>query len=199
MTLAGHAGRVWGYARVSTIDQDTSIQRAALIAAGVPANLLFEEKASGTNLDGREKLSQLLRIIEPGDVLVVTRIDRLARSMRDFANVIHDLRSRGIALRVTEQNIDTSGAAGTLMMNMLAAFAEFETQLRAERQREGIAKAKARGTYRGRKRTVMPDEVLRLTAEGNGPAAVARALGCSRQAVYRVLAATQTIQPAQEN
>lgn len=190
MTLGGQNGRVWGYARVSTTDQDTGIQRSALLASGVPENLLFEEKASGTNLDGREKLTQLLRIIEPGDVLVVTRIDRLARSMRDFANIIHDLKTRGIALRVTEQCIDTSGAAGALMMNMLAAFAEFETQLRAERQREGIAKAKARGAYKGRKRTVIPADVLRLTSEGNGPAAVARALGCSRQAVYRVLGGT---------
>jgi DNA invertase Pin-like site-specific DNA recombinase len=186
MTLSG---RIWGYARVSTNEQDTGIQRAALISAGVPGNLLFEEKASGTSLDHREKLTQLLRIVEAGDVLVVTRIDRLARSMRDFANIIHDLKTRGVSLRVTEQNIDTSGAAGALMLNMLAAFAEFETQLRAERQREGIAKAKARGIYKGRKRTVKPDEVKRLKAEGLGPAAISRELKCSRQSVYRAIEA----------
>ena len=139
--------KTFGYARVSTTDQDLTIQHEALVRAGVPAALIFSEKASGTKTKSRPELARVLAIVGNGDVLIVTRIDRLARSMKDFVTVLSDLKARGVGFRCTEQAIDTSGAAGELTMNILAAAAQFETQLRRERQMEGIVKAKAEGKY----------------------------------------------------
>lgn len=181
--------KLFGYCRVSTDDQTLDVQRAALLGAGVPAGLIFEEKASGTKREGRGELERVLALLRYGDVLVVTRIDRLARSMVDFANIVHDLKSRGIGFRCTEQAIDTSGPMGELTMNILAAFAQFETQLRAERQREGIAKAKQDGKYKGRKPTVPIARVRELASGGMGPAEIARTLGIGRASVYRALSA----------
>jgi DNA invertase Pin-like site-specific DNA recombinase len=126
-----------------TVDQDLSIQEAALRTAG--CTVIRAEKVTGTTTDGREELKTLLQFLREGDTLVVTRIDRLARSTRDLQNLVHELRERGIHLKATEQPIDTSTAAGKCFFDMLAAFAEFETNLRRERQLEGIAKAKADG------------------------------------------------------
>ena len=185
-------GRPYGYARVSTADQDLTVQRAALLAAGVPDALIFAEKASGTTTDGRDELALLMVHLRPGDVLHVTRIDRLARSMHDFARIAHDLKSRGIGLKVIQQGIDTTqgGPVGALTMNLLAAFAQFETEIRRERQMEGIAKAKGAGKYKGRKPLpITPDEVKGLRDFGLGPSAIARKLNISRASVYRLLEA----------
>ena len=140
---------LYGYARVSTIEQDLAIQRAALKAAG--CDVIRAEKASGARRDGRTELKSLLDFLRPGDALVVTRIDRLARSMKDLQDIVHELKEKGVALRATEQPIDTGTAAGKAFLDMLGVFAEFETNLRRERQMEGIAAAKARGVYKGRK------------------------------------------------
>lgn len=183
-------GRLYGYARVSTADQDLTVQREALLAAGVPDALIHAEKASGTTTDGRDELARLMVHLRPGDVLHVTRIDRLARSMHDFARIAHDLKSRGIGLKVILQGIDTTqgGPVGALTMNLLAAFAQFETEIRRERQMEGIAKAKGAGKYKGRKPlAVAPDEVKSLREFGLGPSAIARKLKISRASVYRLL------------
>jgi DNA invertase Pin-like site-specific DNA recombinase len=118
----------------------------------------------------------------------VTRIDRLARSMKDFVTILSDLKARGVGFRCTEQAIDTSGAAGELTMNILAAAAQFETQLRRERQMEGIVKAKAEGVYKGRKPSIDRAKVLELKAAGKGPTAIARELGCDPSNVHRHLA-----------
>jgi DNA invertase Pin-like site-specific DNA recombinase len=177
---------LYGYARVSTLDQDLTIQQAALKAAG--CEVIRSEKASGTRRDGRNELQVLLDFLRAGDTLVVTRIDRLARSLKDLQDIVHDLRARGIALRATEQPIDTGTAAGKAFLDMLGVFAEFETNLRRERQLEGISAAKARGAYKGRKPSIDAGEVYRLRhVEKLGPSAIARRLGIGRASVYRLL------------
>ena len=154
---------LYGYARVSTLDQDLSIQRAALEAAG--CEVIRAETASGTRRDGRTELQALLDFLRAGDSLVVTRIDRLARSLKDLQDIVHELKARGVALKATEQPVDTGTAAGKAFLDMLGVFAEFETNLRRERQLEGIGAAKARGVYKGRKPSIDVVEVLRLRHE----------------------------------
>src|SRR6201995_4577308 len=176
---------LYGYARVSTLDQNLSIQRAALKAAG--CDVIRAEKASGTRRDGRTELQVLLDFLRPGDALIVTRIDRLARSLRDLQNIVHELKEKRVTLRATEQPIDTGTAAGKAFLDMLGVFAEFETNLRKERQLEGISAAKARGVYKGRKPTLDPGKVHELAAAGAGGSAIARQLKISRTSVYRLL------------
>ena len=118
---------------------------------------------------------------------MVTRIDRLARSIRDLQNIIHELKGKGVALKATEQPIDTTTSAGKAFLDMLGVFAEFETNLRRERQLEGIAKAKERGVYKGRKVSVDPSIVQRLKSEGLGASEIAKRLKISRASVYRHL------------
>ncbi len=177
---------LYGYARVSTIDQDRRLQRAALKAAGCA--VIRAEKASGSRRDGRTELQVLLDFVQPGDTLIVTRIDRLARSMKDLQDIVHELKTRGVALRATEQPIDTSTAAGKAFLDMLGVFAEFDTNLRRERQLEGIAAAKARGVYKGRKPAIDPAAVRKLhDKEKLGASAIAKRLGIGRASVYRLL------------
>ena len=148
---------IYGYARVSTTDQDLSIQTARLKEAG--CEVIRQEKATGTTRDGRTELRTLLDFIRPGGVLLVTRIDRLARSIGDLQDIVRELRAKAAALKATERPIDTSTAAGKAFLDMLGVFAEFETNLRKERQLEGIAKAKAAGIYKGRPPTVDADAI----------------------------------------
>ena len=184
-----------GFARVSSFGQDLGLQRAALKAAG--CGVIRAETASGTRRDGRTELQVLLDFVQPGDTLVVTRIDRLARSLKDLQDIVHELKAKGVALRATEQPVDTGTAVGKAFLDMLGVFAEFETNLRRERQREGIQAAKARGIYKGRKPSIDAAEVRRLREheqEKVGPAAIARRLGIGRASVYRVLG--RSAQPA---
>jgi DNA invertase Pin-like site-specific DNA recombinase len=126
--------------------------------------------------------------VQPGDTLIVTRIDRLACSMKDLQDIVHELKTRGVTLRATEQPIDTSTAAGKAFLDMLGVFAEFETNLRRERQLEGIAAAKARGVYKGRKPRIESAAVQRLRdQEKLRPSAIAKRLGIGRASVYRPL------------
>jgi DNA invertase Pin-like site-specific DNA recombinase len=187
MSIIKHApqGRLFGYARVSGTDQDLTIQRERLQAAG--CHVVRTEKVSGTSLKGRTELASLLEFLREGDTLVVTRIDRLARSLKDLQDIIHDLKARGIAFRATEQPIDTSTPAGKAFLDMLGVFAEFETNLRRERQMEGIAKAKANGVYQGRKPSIDPARIKALKDAGKGPAWIARELRVARSSVYRAL------------
>jgi DNA invertase Pin-like site-specific DNA recombinase len=180
---------LYGYARVSTLDQDLSIQLDALTAAGCA--VVRSEKVTGTSTEDREELATLLQFLREGDALVVTRIDRLARSLRDLQNIVHDLRQRGVTLKATEQPIDTSTAAGKCFLDMLGVFAEFETNLRRERQLEGIARAKANGAYagKGRPASIEAAKVREMRAQGLGATAIAKALGIGRASVYRVLEA----------
>jgi DNA invertase Pin-like site-specific DNA recombinase len=177
---------ICGYARVSSTDQDLTIQREALEAAG--CTIIREEKVSGTSRTGRGELDTILQFLHESDTLVVTRIDRLARSVGDLQDIVKELEAKGVSLKATEQPVDTSTAAGKAFFGMLGVFAEFETNLRRERQMEGIAKAKAAGVYKGRKQTINEDEVRRLkNNEGMGATAIAKHLGIARTSVYRVL------------
>ncbi|MFG1372173.1 recombinase family protein [Xanthobacter oligotrophicus] len=175
-----------GYARVSTTDQDTAIQVAALKAAG--CEVVREEKASGTSTAGRTELETVLSFLRRGDVLAVTRIDRLARSIADLQTIVRTVREKGAALECTEQPVNTGTAAGKAFLDMLGVFAEFETNLRRERQLEGIAKAKAEGVYKGRPASIDADRVRALKAEGVGASDIAKRLGIGRASVYRLLA-----------
>lgn len=175
-----------GYARVSTTDQDTAIQVAALRAAA--CEVVREEKASGTSTTGRAELDTVLSFLRRGDVLVVTRIDRLARSIADLQTIVRTIREKGAALECTEQPVNTGTAAGKAFLDMLGVFAEFETNLRRERQLEGIAKAKAEGVYKGRPASIDADKVRALKAEGAGASDIAKRLGIGRASVYRLLA-----------
>lgn len=176
-----------GYARVSTNDQDNAIQVETLMKAG--CTIVRQEKASGTSTKGRPELAAVLEFIREGDTLVVTRIDRLARSIADLQMIVVQLAARGAKLQATEQPIDTSTAAGKAFLDMLGVFAEFETNLRRERQMEGIAKAKAAGAYKGRRPSIDSSEVRRLRDGGMGPAEIARSLKIGRASVYRLLSA----------
>jgi DNA invertase Pin-like site-specific DNA recombinase len=178
---------VIGYVRVSTTDQDLSIQEATLHAAG--CDVIRAEKQSGTSTQGRTELRTVLDFIGKGDVLMVSRVDRLARSIGDLQDIVRTLKAKGASLRATEQPIDTSTAAGKCFLDMLGVFAEFETNLRRERQLEGIAKAKAAGVYKGRPASIDVDQVRKMKADGMGPTEIAKALKIGRASVYRVLAA----------
>ena len=175
----------FGYARVSTSEQDLGVQLAALRAAG--CQTIRSEKKSGSERGSRTELQVLLDFLREGDTLVVTRIDRLARSLKDLQDIVHELKGRGIALKATEQPIDTGTAAGKAFLDMLGVFAEFETNLRRERQIEGIEAAKMRGVYKGGKARIDPETVRRLAADGVRPTHIARQLGISRGTVYRFI------------
>lgn len=178
-------GEKLGYARVSSAEQDTAIQVAALKAAG--CSIVREEKVSGTSTQGRTELLILLESLRPGDTLIVTRIDRLARSVGDLQDIVRMLKAKGVALKATEQPIDTGTAAGKAFLDMLGVFAEFETNLRRERQIEGIAKAKAEGKYKGRRQSIDPEKVKQMRDQGLGATEIAAALKIGRASVYRVL------------
>ena len=150
----------YGYARVSTTDQDITIQIEALTNAG--CETIRQEKVSGTSVQGRDELNTLLEFLREGDELVVTRIDRLARSVRDLQNIVFDLDKKGVVLSATEQPIQTNTSAGKCFVDMLSVFGEFETNLRKERQMEGIQKAKEKGVYKGRKLSVNVEQVAEL-------------------------------------
>jgi DNA invertase Pin-like site-specific DNA recombinase len=178
---------LYGYARVSTNDQDFTLQEQSLRAAG--CEVIRAEKVTGTSRTDRTELQVLLDFLRRGDTLVVTRIDRLARSIKDLQDIVYTLKEQGVTLKAIEQPIDTRSAAGKAFLDMLGVFAEFETNLRRERQIEGIAAAKSRGVYRGRKPSVNTAEIQRLRLEDKlGATEIARRLGVGRATVYRALA-----------
>jgi DNA invertase Pin-like site-specific DNA recombinase len=172
-----------GYARASTVDQDLSIQIAALKAAG--CDPIRSEKRSGTTVAGRDELRTVLDFLREGDTLTITRIDRLARSIGDLQDIVRELRANGVKLKATEQPIDSKA-----FLDMLGVFAEFETNLRRERQMEGIAAAKAKGVYKGRPASIEAADVAALKAEGLGATEIAKRLKIGRASVYRVLVAS---------
>ena len=175
----------YGYARVSTTDQDLTVQQDALKAAG--CEIIRSEKVSGTSRRGRNELNTLLEFVREGDVLCVVRLDRLGRSIKDLFDIVGELEERGVGLRVIEQPVDTTTASGRAFLGMLSVFSEFETNLRRERQLEGIAKAKSRGVYKGRKPSIDADEVRRLKSCGMGASQIASQVGCGRASVYRLI------------
>ena len=175
-----------GYARVSTAGQNLDAQLAALHAAG--CTMVRTETGDGATLAGRPELQTILDFIHSGETLVVTRIDRLARSLQDLQVIVATLKDRGAHLAATEQPVDTSTAAGKAFFDMLGVFAEFETNLRRERQAEGIAAAKQRGVYRGRPPRIDLEAVKELLSQGLSPTQIAREMKISRGTVYKAKA-----------
>ena len=173
------------YIRVSSQQQSLEVQRESVMKYGV--DKIFEEKVSGTSTDKREQLKQCLEFVREGDELVITRIDRLARSVLDLQLIVKQLMDKGVTLTSTEQPISTKDATSKCFLDMLGVFAELETNLRKERQMEGIAKAKEKGVYTGGKAKIDGEQIKKLKEEGMGATAIARQLKIDRTSVYRLL------------
>lgn len=173
-----------GYARVSDSSQRLDVQREALAKAGI--DKLFEEKKSGRSADDRAELQAAISFARSGDTIVVTKLDRWARSVRDLHNLLATLEQKGVGFRCLDQAIDTTSSTGKLTIAILGAVASFELDIRAERQKEGIRIAREKGVYNGRKSTIDLDRVRQLSTRMKPPE-VAKVMGISRASVYRSL------------
>ena len=177
-----------GYARTSTIDQVAGLDAQLRDLKSAGCERVFQEQVSSVDIK-RTELERALDYVREGDVLVVTKLDRLARSMANLVDITSKLKAKGVELRVLALNLDTATPTGKLMLNLMGSIAEFERELMLERQREGIAKAKSEGKYQGRAPTARrkSDDVLRMKAEGMTADAIAAALNVSRSSVFRIL------------
>lgn len=177
-----------GYGRVSSASQSLDIQHEALAQAG--CEKVFSEKMSGRSASDREQLAHALDFVREGDTLIVTRLDRLARSVGDLHQIIEKLTAKGVAFKCLAQaGVDTDTSTGRLMLAVLGAVAAFENDIRRERQMEGVIKAKLAGKYRGRPASIDPARVKALRDTGMGAAQIAKAMQIGRASVYRALAA----------
>ena len=177
------------YIRVSSLGQSLEVQRDKMRAIGVEPDHIFEEKRSGVDTN-RPALKEALRFARKGDAFIITKIDRLARSATDLLQIVQQLQAKGVALRVLDQQIDTGTPAGKAMLQMLAVFAEFETAIRKERQMDGIAKAKEKGTKFGRKAQVTAEIAAQLRSmreDGLLIPDIIQKTGLSKASVYRAL------------
>jgi DNA invertase Pin-like site-specific DNA recombinase len=183
------ASTIIGYARTSTLDQTYGLaaQKRDLEAAG--CEKVFHEQVSSVDKGGRPELVRALEYVREGDVFVVTKLDRLARSMADLIKHKDTLEAKGVTLKILNLNIDTATPTGKLMMNLLGSIAEFEREIMLERQREGIASAKADGKYKGRAPTArrQAEDAKRLKAEGKTAEQIMAELNISRSSVFRIL------------
>jgi DNA invertase Pin-like site-specific DNA recombinase len=175
-----------GYARVSSLGQDTANQEAKPKAAG--CTIIRTEKVSGGSREGRTELASVLEFIRPGDTLTVVKLDRLGRNTRDVLNLVHELEQRGASLRVLEPEINTGGPMGRMVVTVLGMVAEMELGFIRGRQRAGIEAAKANGVYKGRPPKVDHQRIMELRKQGMGATEIAKAVGCKRGNVYKVLA-----------
>ncbi len=144
----------------------------------------------GGSREGRPELATIIEFLRPGDELVVTRLDRLGRDTRDVLNLIHEAEQHGAFVTVLDPHVSTRGEMGHIVLTVLGMVAQMERRFIKERQREGIERAKGEGIYVGGKRRLDRDRIKTLHVDGNGPAAIAKTLGCSRMQVYRVLQAS---------
>jgi len=178
-----------GYARVSTDDQDCAAQVRALQAAGVAR--IFEERASGGRWD-RPELHRMLDQLRPGDVVVVWKLDRLSRSLKDLLAILERVEKAGAAFRSLTEHVDTTFAAGKMLFSMLGAFAQFEREMIRDRTQAGLAHARVRGQRMGRPAKLTEqqrDAVISMIAGGQTAADVARIFELHPSTVGRVLAA----------
>ncbi|BAI95445.1 integrase [Sphingobium sp. TA15] len=173
-----------GYARVSTTDQCLAVQMDELAAHG--CDRIFQDQASGTSR-ARAGLVEMMQFVREGDTIVVSRLDRFARSLTDLFQLLDELSRKGVAFQCVHQSIDTSSSTGKLTLAILGAVAEFENDIRRERQRAGIAKAKANGVYKGRRAKINAERVREMAAQGFTASTIASELGCHRQSAYRLL------------
>lgn len=177
---------IFAYTRVSTLDQSPQIQIDA-IKHVYPGAVVREEKTSGTKSSGqRPVLNLLLEMIQPGDKLVVWKLDRLGRNLRDLLSIVDILESKSASLEILDQRIDTNTASGKAFLSMLGVFAEFENSLRQERQKEGIVKAKSEGRYTGRPETFDRAELKELIESGMRPCNIMRKTSISKASFYRI-------------
>jgi DNA invertase Pin-like site-specific DNA recombinase len=183
-------GQRVGYVRVSTVDQHTDRQ-----LDGIDVDRTFTDHVSGKNLH-RPELVAMLRFVRDGDTVIVHSMDRLARNLDDLRSTVRGLTQRGVGVHFVKEQLTFTGddtAVATLLLSVMGAFAEFERALIKERQREGIALAKGRGAYRGRRKALTDADAQRLRAEaatGTPKAELAREFGISRETVYQYLRAT---------
>ncbi len=172
-----------GYARVSSVGQNLESQLIALKEYG--CEKIFQEKVSGTSTKGREQLKEMLNFVRESDEVVFTRTDRVARSVLDLQLIVKELTEKGVSLTATEQPISTKDATSKCFLDMLSVFAEFETNLRKERQMDGIKANKDK--FKGRGQTIDIDRIKTLKNEGLGATAIAKNMGIDRTSVYRLL------------
>ncbi|MEJ1118081.1 recombinase family protein [Phyllobacterium sp. CCNWLW109] len=186
------------YIRVSSVGQSLDVQRDKMLALGIEQENIFEEKRSGLD-SSRPALKEALRFARKGDEFIVSRIDRLARSASDLLNIVKELEAKGVTFKVLDQQIDTSTSTGKLLLGVLALIAEFETDIRKERQMDGIAKAKAKtgadAVKFGRKTLVTPEvvsEIVRMRDEGVLIKDIMANTRLSKASVYRALSSLKT-------
>jgi len=182
-------GALVGYGRTSTVEQEAGLAAQVTELQAIGCAKVFSENVSSVDAQ-RPPLRAALDWCREGDIFVVTRPDRLARSVTDLLKIVEDLQGRGVAIRILSMGINTGTATGTLILQVLGAVSQFERSVMLERQRAGIAKAKAEGKYQGRAPTarIKTPEVLRMKAEGKTVAEIAQAVGISRASIYRAFA-----------
>jgi DNA invertase Pin-like site-specific DNA recombinase len=177
-----------GYARTSTLDQEAGLEAQVRDLTGLGCEKLFQEQVS--SIATRKQLEAAIDFCRQGDTLIVTKLDRLARSVTHMGAIIAALEGKGVALRIVSLGVDTATPTGKLMVNVLAGVAQFEREMMLERQREGIAKAKSEGAYKGRKPTARAktEEIKALSAQGLSLEAIAKKLEIGKASVHRALA-----------
>jgi len=184
-----------GYARTSTVDQSAGLEAQLRELAAAGCEKVFQEQVS--SVAERRQLFSALEYVREGDLFVVAKLDRLARSVADLMTILQALERKRVGVRILNLGMDTQTPTGKLMLTVLGAVAQFEREMMLERQREGITKAKAAGRYKGRKPIAAErrQAVLRLAAEGATRTAIASQLGLGEATVYRILATDRNQKP----
>lgn len=182
--------RLFGYARVSTSQQSLNLQIKALKSAGVEEKRIFTDKSTGSNVD-REGLNLLKVKVEDGDVLLVTKLDRLGRDTSDMIQLIKEFDQLGVSVRFLDDGISTEGHMGKMIVTILSAVADAERQRILERTNEGRQEAKAKGVKFGRKRTIDRKKLIAFYQEGKRPKEIAEAMSIGRSTVYKLLGETE--------
>lgn len=182
----GEKMAVIGYARTSTIEQVAGFEKQIEILNGAGANRIYKEQTSAVGK--RPQFDKMLDYVREGDTIIITKLDRGFRSVKDMCTTVDFLEEKGVKLQVLDMNLDTSTPTGRLMLNLLASIGEFERNIMKERQKVGIAKAKAEKKYTGRKQSIDVSEIKRLrNEEGLNPTQIAKKMGIGRASVYRLL------------
>lgn len=192
-----------GYARTSTLEQEAGLEAQLRDLTALGCERVFQEQTS--SVVPRKALEEAMAFARSGDTLIVTKLDRLARSVTHMGEIVSKLEAKGVALRIVslgigEGGLDTSTSTGKLMINVLASVAQFEREMMLERQREGIAKAKAEGAYKGRKPTARAksEEVAQLASKGLSMGQIAVELGIGKGSVHRILTTEPTLTQPRE-
>ena len=177
-----------GYARTSTVEQEAGLEAQERDLKALGCERVFSEQVSSVATQ-RPQLEAALSFAREGDILAVTKPDRLARSVRDLLNIVETVKTKGVGLRVLSMGLDTQGPEGKLMLTVLGAVGQFEREIMLSRQKEGIAKAKLQGRYKGRKPTARAkvDQIMAMSAGGMKKAQIARELGVGVRSVFRLL------------